>query len=184
VPEPFASRLRAIATREDAAFCALPHDLKAKGGFVTGGEALTPLWVAPSNGVTTAQVAMMCVSRYENTGATRYRELMHAAAEAYLQSMPSAEDDTWPAAMGHAISLQVAAWGSTARPVHFSRAREFGDVALAKFFGESPLPRASLKSGNYESRTGADSLALALLELHLHVLHITAARCPPNTIDR
>ena len=44
--------------------------------------------------------------------------------------------------------------------------------------------RASLKSEHYEAITGADTLALALLELHLNILHITAARCPPNTIDR
>ena len=33
-------------------------------------------------------------------------------------------------------------------------------------------------------RVGADTLALALLELNLSVLHIAAVRCPPNTIDR
>ena len=57
-------------------------------------------------------------------------------------------------------------------------------MALEKFWGTSPLPRASLKSEHYESITGADTLALALVELHLNILHITAVRCPPNTIDR
>jgi hypothetical protein len=61
---------------------------------------------------------------------------------------------------------------------------ELGNVALEKFFGKDALPRASLKNDHYESRTGADTLALALLDLHLHVLHITAVRCPSNTIDR
>ena len=37
---------------------------------------------------------------------------------------------------------------------------------------------------HYETITGADTLALALVELHLSILHITAVRCPPNTIDR
>jgi hypothetical protein len=134
--------------------------------------------------MTTAQVAMMCVSRYENTGDIRYRELIHSAADAYLQSMPSANDDAWPATFGHAIALELAAWRSTAKQKYFDRAREYGNTALEKFFGQSPLPRASLKSDYYESRTGADTLALALLELHLDVLHITAARCPSNTIDR
>jgi hypothetical protein len=63
VPEPLASRLRAFAAREDTAFCALPHDLKTKGGFVTVGDVRTPLWMAGPIGVTTAQVGMMCVSR-------------------------------------------------------------------------------------------------------------------------
>ena len=49
---------------------------------------------------------------------------------------------------------------------------------------DGSLPRASLKTGHYETITGADTLALALVELHLHILHITAVRCPSNTIDR
>ena len=53
-----------------------------------------------------------------------------------------------------------------------------------RFWQDSPLPRASMKTGHYETITGADSLALALVELHLSILHITAVRCPPNTIDR
>ena len=48
----------------------------------------------------------------------------------------------------------------------------------------SPFPAAGVKSRHYETITGADTLALALIELHLQVLHITAVRCPPNTIDR
>jgi len=184
VPEPLASRLRAFAAREDTAFCALPHDLKTKGGFVTVSDVRTPLWMAGPGGVTTAQVGMMCVSRYENSGHLGHRELMHAAADAYLKSMPAAEDDVWPATFGHVISLQLAAWRSAARQVYFDRARELGDAALERFFGQNALPRASLKSDHYESLTGADTLALALLELHLGVLHITAVRCPSNTIDR
>jgi hypothetical protein len=184
VPEPLASRLREFAAREDTAFCALAHDLKTKGGFVTRGDVRTPLWMAGPGGVTTAQVGMMCVSRYENAGHLGHRELMLAAADAYLKSMPAAEDDVWPATFGHAISLQLAAWRSTARQVYFDRARELGDATLEKFFGQNALPRASLKSNHYETLTGADTLALALLELHLEVLDITAVRCPSNTIDR
>ncbi|HZJ14479.1 MAG TPA: hypothetical protein VFD27_05485 [Chthoniobacteraceae bacterium] len=98
--------------------------------------------------------------------------------------MPAGEDDAWAATFGHAIALELAAWRSTAKQSYVDRAREFGNAALDKFFGKDSLPRASLKSDHYESRTGADTLALALLELHLDVLHITAARCPSNTIDR
>jgi len=183
VPDRIATRLRTIAAREDAAFCALPHALKTKGGFAVGNSA-TPLWIADANSMTTAQVAMMCVSRYENTGDIRLRELIHAAADAYLQSMPASDEDAWPATFGHAITLELAAWRSTAKQPYFDRAVELGDFALEKFFGKDALPRASLKSDHYESRTGADTLALALLELHLGVLHITAIRCPSNTIDR
>jgi hypothetical protein len=127
---------------------------------------------------------MMCVSRYDNTGRTGYRDLFVAAADAYADSSPAAEADVWPMAFGHAISLQLAAWRHTARWGYFERARGLADLALTKFFQGSSLPRASAKSDHYESLTGADTLALALVELHLNVLHITAVRCPPNTIDR
>ncbi len=109
---------------------------------------------------------------------------MHAAADVYLKSLPEEGADVWPATLGHAISLELAAWRSTARQVYSDRARALGDVAVKRFFEGSVLPRASLKTEHYESITGADTLALALVELHLHILHITAVRCPSNTIDR
>jgi len=61
-------------------------------------------------------------------------------------------------------------------------ARKLGEIAAKTFWGTNALPRASVKTAHSQT-TGADTLALALLELHLNVLHITAVRCPPNTID-
>jgi hypothetical protein len=192
VPEPLASRLRAFVAREDEVFCKLPHDLEGRGGFVTAldretGKPLrgcTPLWQAGYGTYTTAQVAMMCVSRYENSGKIGYRELIRAAADAYLNSMPEAEIDVWPMTYGHAISLELAAWRSTARPVYLESARKLATKAVETFWQDNPLPQASSKTGHYESITGADTLALSLVELHLSILHITAVRCPSNTIDR
>jgi len=192
VPEPLASHLRAFAAREDEVFCALSHDLKTKGGFVSvinpdGGNTkveFTPRWDTRYGANTSAQVALLCVSRYENTGGIAHRNLMLAAAEAYLNSSPPDDADTWPLAYGHAISLQVSAWRHTARPVHLEDARRLAAIAVEKFWGTSTLPRASLKSEHYESITGADTLALALVELHLNILAITAVRSPANTIDR
>jgi len=190
VPEPHASKWRRFANEKDRMFCSLQHNLKANGGFITGdpeatgADGNTPLWMAHNGGHTTAQVGMMCVSRYENTGNVAYRELIHAAADAYLSSMPAQDADVWPMTFGHAISLQVAAWRSTARQDYLDRARALADFAVKKFFDQGPLPRASLKSNHYEAITGADTLALGLVELHLHILAITAVRCPANTIDR
>lgn len=194
VLEPLTSRLRAFAAREDEVFCSLSHDLKATGGFVSrigtdGPRAsveLSPRWDRHFGfGInTTAQIALMCLSRFENTGSTKHRDLMIAAAEAYLNSSPPNGDDTWPLRYGHAISLQVSAWRHTARPAHLDAARRLADAAVARFFDGSPLPRASVKSEHYESITGADTLALALVDLHLNILAITAVRSPANTIDR
>jgi hypothetical protein len=186
VPEPLAERLRACAAREGRAFCDLPHDLKGKGGFVltADGAAPTPPWRAGNDGYTTAMVAMMCVSRYENTGDVRFRDLVHAAADAYRGDLPAADADAWPMTFGHAISLQLAAWRSTARREYLDRAIELADLAVKTFWDDGPLPRAGTTVRHYETVTGADTLALALVELHLSILGITAVPCPPNTIDR
>ncbi len=192
VPEPLASRLRAFAAREDEIFCALPHPLREQGGFLTSldkatakpADARTPLWESRYGGFTTAQVAMMCVARYEHTGKIGYRNLLTNAANAYLKSTPSADAAVWPMAFGHAISLQLAAWRHTAKPEHLQRARDFASLALELFWKNSPLPSAGSRCAHYETITGADSLALALVELHLQILHITAVTSPPNTIDR
>jgi hypothetical protein len=192
VPDPLASRLRQFAAREDELFCALSHDLKSRKGFIvsidgaTGkpGEARTPLWDARSGGNTTAKVAMMCVCRYENTGRIGYRDLIVAAADDYLLSMPEEGMDVWPMTFGHAISLELAAWRVTARREYLDQARELASAAIQLFFQDRPLPRASLKTDHYENSTGADTLAMALVEVHLASLHITAVRIPDNTIDR
>ena len=192
VPEPLASRLRAFAAREDELFCSLPHAVKKNAGFLASvakitGKATapaTPLWEARYGGSTTAQVGMMCVSRYDNAGKTGYRDLIFAAADAYLDSLPRETEDTWPMTFGHAISLELAAWRHSAKPAYMKRARRLGEIAVERFWGANALPRASVKTAHYETLTGADTLALALVELHLNILHITAVRCPPNTIDR
>jgi hypothetical protein len=193
VPAPLAARLRAFAARQDQAFCTLAHDLNGKGGFAFGpanraagetDEGPTSLWQARPEGRSTAAVAMMCVSRYENTGNIRYRDLVHAAADAYRASSPPDGADPSPMMFGHAISLELAAWRSTARPEYLEHAVKLADLAVQKFWPDGPLPKAGSKAGIYDATTGAGTLALAFVELHLGILHITAVRCPPNTIDR
>ena len=146
LPEPVASRLRALAEQTDSRLGAISREA-----------------------VTRPQRAMMYVSRYENTGKVVYREAIHAAANENLKASP---DDS-PLTLGHAISLQLAAWRSTAHQAHLDKARAFADFALTKYFDGKP-----------ELAPGADTLALSLVELHLHILYITAVRYPPNTLDR
>ena len=192
VPEPLRMRLRRFARREDAVFCSLTHDLKGKKGFALSLDLATgkpegsfsPLWDAKYGGFTTAAVGMMCVSRYHNTGEAGYRDLIVAAAEAYMDSIPGDDVDAWPMTFGHAISLELAAFSATARKEYHDRAFRLGEMAIENFFDNGALPRVSLKRNHYESITGADTLVLALAELHLSTLAITAVRAPVNTIDR
>jgi len=192
VPEPLRGRLTAFAAREDERFCSLPHDLVRRRGFAesfnpteTAPEAsYTSLWNPEDSRHTTAAVALMCMSRYQNTGRVGYRHLIVAAADAYLDSLPDEQTDAWPLSFGQAITLELAAFRIMAEKKYHARAFKLGEIAIERFFGDSPLPRASLKTDHYENTTGADTLALSLAELHLSTLTITAVRTPANTIDR
>jgi hypothetical protein len=205
VPEPLAQRLREFTATEDRVFCSLPHDLKNRCGFiealdrtVTAGAPasapatrpanasmhFTPMWEGMYGDFTTASVALMCVARYENGGGPPYRDLVVAAADCYLSGMPAESVDIWPMTVGHVISLELSAWRITAKDHYLRRAQELGNMAIARFWEDKPLPRASLQTGHYETITGADTLALALFDLHLTTLHITGVRVPCNTIDR
>lgn len=148
VPEPLASKLRGFADAQDEAFLSTPYQIDAR-------------------------LAMLCVSRYENTGKIKYRHQIQSAADAYRQPFA---DQMSAMTFGHIVSLELAAWRSTAKQEYLDSARSFADMAVKRFWtDDNPIPNIT---------TGADSLVLSLLELHLSILHITAVRCPPNTIDR
>ena len=106
------------------------------------------------------QVAMMCVSRYENTGNIRYRDLVHAAADAYRSTPPPDDADPVPETFGHAISLELAAWRSTARPEYLEHAAKLADLAMKRFLPDGPLPRSGPKAPHYDASSGAGTLAL------------------------
>lgn len=204
VPPELGKRLRDFAAREDQVFCALPHNLQQTRGFVETadrargtasapsstlllygpGGAHTPMWEGMYGAYTTASAAMMCVSRYENGGGPAYRNLIMQAADLYMTSIPQEDVDVWPMTLGHVISLELAAWRITADPKYLFKAQEFGNMAIERYWENKPLPRASLKTGHYETITGCDSLAIALFDLHLTTLHITAVAPLCNTIDR
>ncbi len=198
-PEPLASRLRDFAIREDQKFCKLNLESISKGFFFRTGQSeqslgasqsqskdvnQTPLWEPKDAQETTAAIGMMCVARYQNGGNVCLKKLIVDAAQAYLKSNPPEDLDLWPLTVGQVISLEMAAWRATSDRVYFDKARELGTWAVKAFWGDSPLPRASLKSDHYENLTGSDTLATALLELHLSILHITAVPPPANTADR
>jgi hypothetical protein len=103
LPEPIRTRLVNFANQEDEIFCSLPHELKNDTGFAMGFELATgksdgsysSLWDAQYGGFTTAAVAVMCVSRYENTGRVCYRDLITKTANAYMNSLPDDDCDAW-----------------------------------------------------------------------------------------
>jgi len=163
----------------------LRRQLKAHADARQGkGASPSPaLWQTAYGTTTLANQAMFCLARYEQTTNAAYRDLVMGIADAYLRSRPGEEVDTWPMTFAHVISTEIAAWRFTQRAGYLDQAREFAQMAADIFWQDNPLPRASMKTGHYETITGADSLALALLETHCAARGLTN-RIPSNTIDR
>jgi hypothetical protein len=174
VPDPLASRLRAFAAREDELI--LP-DLQNPR------SSQAPLWQTGYSAGTQASTAMFCLARYEQTQNPAYRELIIAIADRYRDSVPEEDLDAWPMPFGHAISTQIAAYRFTNDKKYLDQAVRIANLAVQLFWQDNSLPRASLKTGHYESITGPDTLALSLLELHARMNKLTIP-IPSNTLDR
>lgn len=177
VPEPLSSRLQAFAEKEDE--LTIP-ELKKQ---LETGVAAPPLWQSGYSANTLSSSAMFCLARYKQTQKPEYGELLIQYADRYVDSCPEEDVDAWPMSFGHAISTQVAAYRFTSRATYLEQARRLARLAVEIFWQDNPLPRASMQTGHYETITGADSLALALLEVHA-VSAGLMNRIPSNTIDR
>src|SRR6185436_15187738 len=176
--QPLGKRLRDFAAKEDELIL---EDLKRQLSASGTNTYVPPKWQAGYSAGTLASSAMFCLGRYEQTGRKEFGDLIVKFADAYLNSRPEEDVDAWPMSFGHAISTELAAYRLTKREVYLNEARRFAGLAVNLFWQDKPLPRASLKSGHYETITGADSLALALLEIHA-VTHSLPQRIPLNTI--
>jgi hypothetical protein len=180
VPEPLASRLHKFADAEDQLIL---EDLRKQHGQSDGKWTFKPTWQAGYSSGITAGWAMFGLARYQQVQKKEYKELVIKVADAYLDTLPDEEVDVWPMSFGHIISAQVAAYKFTKRDVYLEQACRFARMAVDMFWQDNPLPKASFKTGHYETITGADSLALALLEVHAATNNLKVY-IPPNTIDR
>lgn len=177
VPTALANRLRAFAQKEDELI--IP-DLRKQLEVPTNAP---PLWQAGYSAGTLASSAMYCWARYQQTTNAAYRDLIPPYADRYIDSRPEEDVDAWPMGFGHAISTHVAAYKLTRESKYLSQAQRLARMSVDIFWQDQPLPRASMHTGHYETITGADSLALALLEVHAATHGLTNA-IPSNTIDR
>jgi hypothetical protein len=179
VPGPLAQRLREFAAKEDELILA---DLRRQ---LAGGTNIytPPRWQNGYSAGTLASSAMFCLGRYQQTNHPAYREMLLWIADRYVDSQPDEDVDAWPQSFAQVISTEMAAHQLTKTPVYLNQAKRFAQMAVALFWQDNPLPRASKQTGHYEAITGADSLALALLEVHA-TTHGLTNRIPSNTIDR
>jgi hypothetical protein len=180
VPEPLRSRLQKFAGIEDRLIL---EDLRSKYGRPDGTLLFEPTWQAGYAAGVTADWAMFALARYDQVKKKEFRDLLIAVADAYVDSLPDEDVDVWPMSFAHIISAQVAAYRFTKRPAYLEQACRFARMAVDIFWQDNPLPRASFKTDHYETITGADSLALALLELHAATNNLKQT-IPANTIDR
>jgi hypothetical protein len=180
IPEPLAVRLRKFAEIEDTLII---EDLRTQFGQNDVTWTFKPTWQAGYSSGVTAGWAMFGLARYQQVQKKAYKELVIAVADAYVDTLPDEDVDVWPMSFGHIISAEVAAYKFTGNPVYLEQACRFARMAVDMFWQDNPLPKASLKTGHYETITGADSLALALLEVHA-VTNNLKVDIPSNTIDR
>jgi uncharacterized protein YyaL (SSP411 family) len=182
VPDPLSNKLRTFAAREDELILNSVVTMRAEKE-AAGQEVFEPTWEARYSSGVTATQAMYYVARYEQIKRPEYRELVIEIADVYHGTQPYEDADCWPMSFGHIISTQVAAYHYTQKPEYLDQAERFAKMAIDRFWEDRPIPRASLKTGHYESITGPDTLALALLQLHA-ALHKLDIPIPSNTLDR
>jgi hypothetical protein len=180
VPEPLASRFRQFAEIEDKLIL---EDLHKSYGSSDGSLTFKPTWQAGYSAGITADWAMFALARYQQIHKKPFHDLVIAVADAYVDALPQEDVDVWPMSLAHIISAEVAAYRLTNKPVYLEQACRFARMAVELFWQDKPLPRASLKTGHYETITGADSLALSLLEVHAATNNLKLD-IPLNTIDR
>ena len=181
-----AERMRALALRQDTDFHRLPHLITEGGGFVStvdtrtgeprrlrSSKPYTADWASGYGHGVHAAMALRCVSRYHQLREThgelagKYRALIVAAADRYLDTLPDVDKLVKPGALAEVIDLLVATHELTGDAKYLQRADRFGRLSLELFVdATSPLPKASNRHDHYEAITGGIELMRSLLRLH------------------
>ncbi len=201
VPATLGEKMRQCARRIDETFHKISHE-PGEQGFVTAAYSSTlepgdvradeaggskglrwqthaATWATGYGAPTNASIAMVTWLRYQQIQDPRYRELVIAAADVYLDTDPRIEpyvDEQgnkvtpviYPAALASTIALQLAAYRATNESIYLDRADHFAEIAVDLFFdGDAPLPRVGSRPNMvwYEALTRADNLVMQLLDL-------------------
>jgi len=181
VPDPLSTKLRKFAEREDELILKAMKEKPNQRGLLPASIKAT--WKAGYSSGVTASRAMFYLARYDQVRRSEYRDLLIQIADAYVNTRPAEDVDVWPMSFGHVISTQVAAYRFTKKKVYLDEACRFAQMAIDVYWQDNPLPRSGMKTGHYETISGADTLALALLDVHAAVNGIETP-IPQNTIDR
>lgn len=177
VPDPLATRLREFAVKEDELLIAGIRDSLSKK------ETMKATWQAGYSSGTLASSAMYYLGRYEQVPNPAYHDFIIAVADAYIDTWPAEDADVWDMSFGQLISTEVAAYRLTGKKEYLDQAVLFAKLAVNILWEDNALPRASTRTGHYESICGPDTLALSLLQVHAAANDLKVP-IPSNTIDR
>jgi hypothetical protein len=175
VPEPLAENMRSFAKEIDAMLALSPKSLQAErmeARDLSVKKPATGLWGGSGYGDNSlAQIALMCRERYTQCKDEMYaKAFLTVAAELLTAELPSPRDGkVWePGGVGAAILALVYAHAGAGDAKYLARAKAGAGAARTLFFEEgNPLPKMTSRSAHYESITRADTLIMALLQLHL-----------------
>lgn len=157
-----------------------PGDARAAAAFGTLGlrwKSYTEVWATGYGVQTTANFAIACEIRYNQTKIEGYKKLVIAAADLYLQGEPDMEGSVdksgheirptlYPGAMADMIAVELAGYRLTGDQKYLARANHYARMAVRIFLpGDSPLPRVSSRADYYEALSRGDYLMAQLLTL-------------------
>lgn len=183
--QPLAGRMRKLALKQDQDFFATPHTIAEGGGFVstldsrTGksrsrarNKPYTTPWATGYGYGTHASAANLCHQRFAQLReshpdlAKKYRAMILAAADTYLDSEPDRGDLLKPDAFAEVIDLLLNAAELTGDVKYRNRAVHFARFGIELFLDDGlPLPKASNQHVHYETITGGPEFMRALLRL-------------------
>jgi hypothetical protein len=177
VPNDLAEKMRRSASRTDAVFLAIDHDLSRQGkGFVNDCNVDTlkvleyskGIWGAGYGAGGDACIANLCMLRYRQVGLDGYRQLVLRTGDRYVATEPDRKGVLHPGPLGDAIYLMLSCYELSGDTKYFKEAHRFARLAIDIFLNDgSPLPPATTQHRHYEAITRGDTLMMALLQLSL-----------------
>jgi len=184
----YGRKMKKFALKQDIDFLNAPHKLDSVGGgFAVTLDATTGVprvrsmnkpytsnWGSGYGYGPHAKVANLCYERYQKLKnehpdfAARYKSLMLASAEKYIQSSPDTSQLLKPYVFAHVIKLLLNSFELTGDQKFIQRANYFGRLGVQLFLDdESPLPKATNQHNFYETITGGPAFMNELLEIYL-----------------
>ena len=181
-----ARRMKKLALQQDIHFHEMPHTITSGGGVavtidsVTGqprsrsmNKPYSAVWATGYGYGIHAGIADKCYVRYlqlkeDHSGiAVKYKKLILAAADQYLNVVPDNNELQKPGALASVITLMMNAHQLTGENKYFDSADKFGRVGVKLFLDDGlPLPRATNQHEHYETITGGPDFMNTLLQLH------------------